>query len=310
MDIHQLKTFVTVAREGSITKASDLLFRSQPAVSAHIKNMEETLGLTLFQRTPRGMAVTPDGQRLLAEAHQLLDKHQRFLEEASRLRGSLAGQLTLGAGRNSGTAIVSNLLAAMSQEFPEVEVALQHRSSLKVLEGIRNGSLDAGFYTETGEDDSDLSTIEISNFCIYLAAPVGLVPVAAEVDWKALENTPWIYPSCNSCCGRLARELLDTHGIRPKHVINVDDEGVTRALIASGVGVGLVHTNTSHNQGSQSEIVLLTQIRRSARVLFGHLSCRVEDPIIAAVLSILATSNCASVPFREEDQLKAALIAS
>ncbi|MBN1205362.1 MAG: LysR family transcriptional regulator, partial [Myxococcaceae bacterium] len=53
MDIYQLKTFVTVAREGSITRASGLLHLSQPAVSAHIKAMEDTLGLSLFERTPR-----------------------------------------------------------------------------------------------------------------------------------------------------------------------------------------------------------------------------------------------------------------
>ncbi|KZK84167.1 HTH-type transcriptional regulator CysL [Pseudovibrio sp. W64] len=310
MDIHQLKTFVTVAREGSITKASELLFRSQPAVSAHIKNMEETLGLTLFQRTPRGMAVTPDGQRLLTEAHQLLDRHQKFLEEASRLRGSLAGSLTLGAGRNSSTGVVSNLLAAMSQEFPEVEVELQHRPSVKVLEGIRNGSLDAGFYTETGEDDAGLSTLEISNFCVYLAAPADLVPVAAEVNWKALESVPWIYPSGDSCCGRVARDLLDTHGIRPKRVINVDDEGVTRALIASGVGIGLVHANSTNPQENQGDIVLLSQVQKSARVLFAHLSCRKEDPVIAAVRSILATDNCTSLSFQDDRTLEAALIAS
>jgi DNA-binding transcriptional LysR family regulator len=65
MEIHQLKTFVTVAREGSITRASELLYLSQPAVSAHIKAIEDTLGLALFERTPRGMSLTADGARLL-----------------------------------------------------------------------------------------------------------------------------------------------------------------------------------------------------------------------------------------------------
>ncbi|MEG1056341.1 MAG: LysR family transcriptional regulator, partial [Janthinobacterium sp.] len=53
MEIHHLKTFATVAREGSITRASERLFLSQPAVSAHVKAMEDYLGLTLFERTAR-----------------------------------------------------------------------------------------------------------------------------------------------------------------------------------------------------------------------------------------------------------------
>lgn len=58
MEIYQLRTFVTIAKEGSITRASELLFLSQPAVSAHIKAMEDELGLVLFERTPRGMSLT------------------------------------------------------------------------------------------------------------------------------------------------------------------------------------------------------------------------------------------------------------
>ena len=58
MDIYQLRTFVTVARERSITRSSEVLHLSQPAVSAHIKALEDTLGLALFERTPRGKSLT------------------------------------------------------------------------------------------------------------------------------------------------------------------------------------------------------------------------------------------------------------
>ncbi|HEY1407941.1 MAG TPA: LysR family transcriptional regulator, partial [Promineifilum sp.] len=68
MEIYQLRTFVTVARESSITRAWELLFLSQPAVSAHIKAMEDELGLVLFDRTPRGMGLTSHGVKLLAKA--------------------------------------------------------------------------------------------------------------------------------------------------------------------------------------------------------------------------------------------------
>ena len=91
MEIHQLKTFVAVAREGSITRASERLYLSQPAVSAHIKAIEDTLGLTLFARTPRGMALTGDGERLLAKAEQTLGAHRELVEEATRIKGRSRG---------------------------------------------------------------------------------------------------------------------------------------------------------------------------------------------------------------------------
>ena len=72
MELYHLRTFVTVAEEGHLTRASERLFTSQPAVSAHIKALEEELGVTLFERTPRGMQLTPAGDRLLATARTTL----------------------------------------------------------------------------------------------------------------------------------------------------------------------------------------------------------------------------------------------
>lgn len=64
MDIYQPRTFVVVARERSITRASELLHLSQPAVSAHAEALEDALGLAVFERTPRGMSLTRDGERV------------------------------------------------------------------------------------------------------------------------------------------------------------------------------------------------------------------------------------------------------
>src|SRR5262249_5123871 len=70
---------VDAVDEGSITRARSVLHLSQPAVSAHIKAMEDALGLSLFERTTRGMSLTSDGQRLLAKAEQKLAAHQELM---------------------------------------------------------------------------------------------------------------------------------------------------------------------------------------------------------------------------------------
>jgi DNA-binding transcriptional LysR family regulator len=146
MDIYQLKTFVAVAREGSITRASELLHLSQPAASAHIKAIEDALGLTLFERTPRGMTLTSDGERLLAKAERSLAAHRELMDEATRIKGHLTGKLRLGAGSNSNNEAIGRLLTSLAERWPDVEVALKHGTSQEVLTGLRNGSLDAGFY--------------------------------------------------------------------------------------------------------------------------------------------------------------------
>ncbi|QTP57818.1 LysR family transcriptional regulator [Billgrantia antri] len=285
MDIHQIKTFLAVAREGSITRASDLLYLSQPAVSAHIKAMEETLGLTLFERTPRGMQLTPAGQRLLAKAEQTLLAQRELIDEATRLKGSLTGELRLGASHIDAR-IVAGLLSRLAERVPEVEISLRYGTSVEILKGIRNGQLDAGFYNEAGAPGTDLATLEVSRFTTYLAARPGLVPASRPLDWQRLAELPWILPTSTTCCGQTAEALFDKHRIRPQRVISIDRESVTSTLISGGVGVGLLHADSAAAAQKSGEVELLSEAH-SVRVLFAHLAQRAEEPLLRCACSLL-----------------------
>ncbi len=287
MDIHQLRTFVAVAREGSVTRASELLHLSQPAVSAHIKAIEDAFDLKLFERVARGMSLTADGQRLLAKAEQALAAHQELMAEATRIKGHLTGKLRLGAGSNSSNEAIGKLLTTLSERCPDVEVALKHGTSLDILTGIRNGSLDAGFYNQAGEPEPDLTTVEVSRFKTYLVAAPGLVDVSDPLDWRALADVPWIYPTASACCGRTAESLFKSHHIRPKRIISVDRETMTRTLIAGGLGVGLLHADTAEEARSRGEIELLAESRELVRVVFAHLTSRGQDPLVGAASAIV-----------------------
>lgn len=291
MDIYQLKTFVVVAREGSITRAAERLHLSQPAVSAHIKAIEDMLSLPLFERTARGMSLTREGQRLLARAEQTLAAHQELLEEASRIKGRLTGTLRIGAGSNANHEAVGRLLTRLAERCPDVEVILKHGTSVEVLTGIRNGSLDAGFYNEADEPDVELSTIEVAQFSIHLAAPPGLVSAAAPLDVRALGELSWIYPTVSACCGRTAEALFKTHQIRPKRVISVDREAITRTLIAGGIGVGLLHAETAKAAQASGEVELILEAAPRVRVLFAQLRNRTQDPLLSEASSILRTGS-------------------
>lgn len=287
MDIHQLKTFVAVARERSITRASELLHLSQPAVSAHIKALEDALGLALFERTPRGMSLTREGQRILVKAEETLTAHRALMDEAKRIKGSLTGTLHLGAASSSRDPAIGRLLAALAERCPEVEVALEHGTSKDVVAGIRNGSLDAGFYNESGEPAPELSTVEVSRFGIHVVAPAGSPLAADPLDWTALADSPWIYPTSSACCGRAAERLFATQRVRPRRIISVDREDVTRTLIASGTGVGLLHADTAREAEARGEVEILCETGAVVRVLFGQLASRTQEPLLDAATSLV-----------------------
>lgn len=283
MDINHLRTFVTVVREGSITRASEILYRSQPAISAHIKSMEDSLGIKLFERNPRGMTVTQGGSRLLAVADKLLEQHQRFLEEACRLRGCLTGELRIGAARCSNRQTVRTLLTELYSRFPELEVRLDRGPSSCVLSGIRNGYLDAGFYVEPNEDQSDLTTVELSRFNVYLAGAPEYAGHVRDGDLTGLQDVPCICPPDRSCYGRMAETFFEERNFPPRRIINVDDEVVARTLIADGVGIGVIHAPLPPDE----RIVVLSEVRNSVRIVFGYLAERAEDPVIGVIRQIL-----------------------
>lgn len=293
MDIHQLKTLVAVARAGSITRASELLHLSQPAVSAHIKAIEDTLGLLLFERTARGMSLTRDGERLLARAEQTLVAHRELMDEAARAKGRLAGKLRLGAGSNSNHEVVGRLLTLLAERCPEVEVVLRHGNSVDIISGIRNGSLDAGFYHDVDGAEPELATLEVARFKSHVVAAPGLVAALEPLDWPALADLPWVYPTASACCGRTAEDLFKRHQIRPKRIVSVDREDVTRALIAGGIGVGLLHADTAKAAQARGEVELLCEAPTSVRVLFAQLASRASDPVLAAVTAIVRGGSAA-----------------
>ena len=77
------------------------------------------------------------------------------------------------------------------------------------------------------------------------------------------------------------------HQIRPKQIISIDRESVTRTLIAGGVGVGLLHADTAKDAQTCGEVELVYEIQQPVRVLFAHLASRAQDPLLSAVSSIL-----------------------
>src|SRR5215510_11239405 len=155
MDLNHLRSFVAVAKFGHLTRASEALHLSQPALSSHIKTLEEQFGVTLFERTPTGMTLTPSGRRLLVEAEQIIGAVRHLKDSAQDLRGQPTGHLKIGTVLNPATLRVGEMISRALERYPQIELELSQVMSSDVLAGIRDGTLDAGFYFGAAPD-SDL----------------------------------------------------------------------------------------------------------------------------------------------------------
>ena len=102
MELYHLKTFLAVAELGHLTQAAERRCISQPAVSAHVKALEAELGLTLFDRTPRGMVLTADGIALCDPARAVLEAVDALGREAAARREEVAGVVRIGLNTDAG----------------------------------------------------------------------------------------------------------------------------------------------------------------------------------------------------------------
>ncbi len=290
MDINQLRVFVTVVREGSITRASEVLCRSQPVISAHIKAMEDRLGIKLFERDSRGMSVTRSGLRLLTIAEELLEQHQRFREEASRVRGSLTGDLNVGVAVCAGNDTLRSVWSALAElyaRFPDLRVRINRAPSSVILNGVRNGYLDAGFYIDHDKERSDLVTVEVARFNVYLAGAPQYGGAFRDCDFAALQEVPCICPPARTRYARMVEGFFKEMNFQPRRVIHSEDEAVTRQLIADGFGIGVIHGSTPPGGG----IKVLVEMCKSVPILLGHLPRRADDPFIREIRAVLNATD-------------------
>lgn len=138
----QLKTFVAVAADEHVTEAARRVGLSQPAASHHLKSLQSTLGLALFERAGRGIRLSEDGKALLPLATAALAA-LRGVEEAAAARcGLIAGSLVLAASNTIGVYRVPSWVAGYVERYPGVDVRVRLVNTLEALRLLRDGGVD------------------------------------------------------------------------------------------------------------------------------------------------------------------------
>src|SRR5581483_6396644 len=129
MELYQLRTFAAVADTGHITRAAEKLHVSQPAVSAHIKGLEEDLRVRLFDRTPTGMQLTRAGRQLREQAEKVLAEVERLRQLAATLKGDIVGRLRVGKASDPEGVRVGEFLDRTAERDRLLEIELHQEVS-------------------------------------------------------------------------------------------------------------------------------------------------------------------------------------
>jgi LysR family hydrogen peroxide-inducible transcriptional activator len=144
LSLRDLEYVVAVAEESHFGRAAERCNVSQPTLSVQVRKLEEALGLVLFERGNRRVMLTPAGQGIVRQARTVLAEAQRLLVLASEGRGApLTGRLVLAAIQTLGPYLFPLVLRSLRQEFPLLALALSEARTAEILEGLRDGRIDA-----------------------------------------------------------------------------------------------------------------------------------------------------------------------
>ena len=286
MELYQLRSFVAVAEAGHLTRASERLHVSQPAVSAQIKALEDELELALFERTSSGMVLTSAGHRLLADAEKVLAAAQVMRNEAKALKGEIAGKVRVGTTSDPAFIRVGEFLNTTVERYPLLQVELHQEVTGAAFAKVHDGELDASFYYGEIEHPS-VEGMRLRESTYRVAAPAAWRERVVDADWSAIAAQPWVITPSISTHHKLVRALFDRQGKEPRELVEADQESVIANLVVSGVGLSLIREDLALKKVAADEMCLWRDVRLETNLWFIYLHTRKDDPVILALLSVL-----------------------
>lgn len=241
-----LRTFLAVARAGSVSGAAAAVHRSQPAVSAQVRRLEDGLGDRLFRRHPRGVRLTPLGERLLPYAEALERVVVGVGELAADVRGLSTGALDVAASTTIALYWLPERIAAFGHAHPAVAMRVRTRNSREAVDALAAGDVDLALVEGTADAWATLPAD------VYVARPVfedTIVVVAPpghpladrrRVDPADLDGLDAVGREAGSGTREVVDRALAAAGVRLRVRLEVTEPEAMKRAVRAGMGIALM----------------------------------------------------------------------
>ena len=173
-NLSQYKIFYEVAKAGNISKAAKELYISQPAISKAISKLEDSLGLSLFTRSSRGVQLTSEGEILFEHAKEAFDTLSRGEQELKRIQEFDIGHLRIGVSNTLCKYVLLPYLKTFIDQYPHMKVTIESQSTAQTLSRLEQQKLDLGLVAEPSlrKDLAFIPVMDIQD--VFVATPAYL----------------------------------------------------------------------------------------------------------------------------------------
>lgn len=240
MNLNHLAIFHAAAEEGSMSRAAERLFISQPAVSKQIAELEAALGVILFDRLPRGLRLSAAGELLAGHARRLFAVETEAERAIAEMKGLVQGRLTVGASLTIGDYLMPKMLGAYRKRFPGIELKLEIANTHVIQQRLLENALDLGL-TEGFVEDPALDAEVFAEDALIAVVP-SEHPLLSERAVTAAEfcAEPFLMRELGSGTREVVERALQQKEIRVQPAMSLGSTEAIKQGVISGLGVAIM----------------------------------------------------------------------
>ena len=257
MEMKQLRSYIAVVDYGSFTKAAEKTYTSQPTVSAHIKALEEELGVQLIARDTKNLRVTQKGKELYDCACSMLALQQRMLD---KWEDEDRKTLSIGVSTIPSGYILPGLLEGFRREFPDVVISIHQSDSEEIEEAVEKGACDVGIVGEA--PGAGLLSEPIAEDKTVLIAPdtPAFRKMVKAKDWKKILAQPMLFREKGSASRKSAERLIELLGKDLRDVdvaASLNDHEAIKNLVEHGCGISFLSALAATDRAKEGRLLVL-----------------------------------------------------
>jgi DNA-binding transcriptional LysR family regulator len=255
LELYRLKSFAAIAREKNLTRAAARLHISQSALSSQLKQLEEDLGLALFVRTPRGMALSEAGAELFPLIEGVLDAADKLRLKALSLQQSGGEAVNIGLNTDPAFLRVGAINRRLALLHPELNVVFLTSQTAQSAHLLRQGHVDLAFFYGDAVDP-DLRHRRLAEVRLCTVVPAPLAKAGISLDWEQVARLPWVWVDRDSPPYAAMLEEFERRRLVPNKAVRAVDEYIVKELVVDGQGVAVMREDEARPLAAEGRVIL------------------------------------------------------
>ncbi len=257
MDLDQLHTFLEIVRLKSFSKAAQTCFRTQPAISAQVRQLEQELNANLFERLGTRIALKPSGKIFAEYAEQILDLRRRAQESIQELERVPRGELIIAANEATCIYVLPEVFSEYKKQFPNVQLHVDRSYGSRVLQAVQDNLADFGI-TQLPVDAKKCQVVKIHSDEIKLILPAGH-PLAGQrsVSPDDVASYPLLLPKTGTTRAKLNSWLEPVE----EHIqvsMELDSTEMIKRFVQAGLGISFLAASHCREEVSAGKLATLS----------------------------------------------------